>query len=243
MTSRAVQELWTVHGIARTVCSTPVVGADGALYLAGWAAGGDEGLPIVVETFDNIVERVDKNKNGTIQEDELSEGAILQRYHQVDRNKDGGLTKAEYEYFRGLFDEGRNLILAIEPGAKGEATETHVRWRQPKLVPFCASPLYLDGQLFTVKDGGIVQVLDARTGKPVKQLRLEASGEYYASPVTGDGKVYVANDEGRLTVLSVKNQWEVLHTIDFGEDIYATPALVDGRVYVRTKGRLYCFGS
>jgi outer membrane protein assembly factor BamB len=242
------QELWTVRGISRTVCSTPVVGADGALYLAGWAAGGDEGVPIVVEPFDNLIGRVDKNHDGKIQEDELSEGAILQRYHQVDRNKDGALTEAEYEYFRGLFDQGRNLILAIEPGAKGEATETHVRWRQPKLVPFCASPLYLkgpdlNGRLFTVKDGGIVQVLDARTGKPIKQLRLEASGEYYASPVAGDGKVYVADDQGRLTVLSAKNGWEVLHTVDFGEDIYATPALADGRVYVRTKGRLYCFGN
>lgn len=236
------KELWTVRGISRTVCSTPVVGADGALYVAGWAAGGDEGLPIVVEPFDYVIERVDKNADGLIQEAELSEGAILQRFSQADRNKNGALTKAEYEYFRGLFDQGRNLVLAIEPGAKGEATGTHVRWKQPKLVPFCASPLYVNGQLFTVKDGGIVQVLDTQTGKPVKQMRLEASGEYYASPVAGDGKVYVADDQGRMTVLAA-DRFDVLHTVDFGEDVYATPALVDGRVYVRTASALYCFGK
>jgi outer membrane protein assembly factor BamB len=96
--------------------------------------------------------------------------------------------------------------------------------------------------LFTVKDGGIMQILDVKNGKAVKQQRLEASGEYYASPVCGDGKVYAADDEGRLTVLDA-DHWDVLHTADFGEPIYATPALVDGRVYLRTKSRLYCFGT
>jgi len=237
------QELWTVRGISRTVCMTPVVGSDHALYVAGWAAGGDEGQPIVVEPFDHIIGRVDKNGDGRIQEDELSEGAILQRFEQVDRNKDQTLTRAEYEYFRNLFDEGRNLVLAIEPGAKGEATDTHVRWRQSKLVPFCASPLFLDGQVITVKDGGIVQVLDARTGKPTKQQRLEASGAYYASPVAGDGKVYLASESGQLSVLDAANHWEVLHTADFGEDIYATPAVAAGRIYIRTAKALYCFGN
>jgi outer membrane protein assembly factor BamB len=237
------QELWTVRGISRTVCATPVVGADGALYVAGWAAGGDEGQRIAVEPFDYLIQQVDKNKDGLIQENELEGGAILQRFSQVDRNKDGGLTKAEYEYFRGLFEQGRNLVLCIEPGAKGEATETHVRWRQPKLVPFCASPLFVDGQVFTVKDGGIMQVLDAQTGRPVKQQRLEATGEYYASPVYGDGKVYLADEPGRLTVLDPSQGWTVQHTADFGEDIYATPALVDGRIYLRTARHLYCFGN
>jgi outer membrane protein assembly factor BamB len=237
------KELWTVRGISRSVCMTPVVGADGALYLAGWAAGGDVGEPIVVEPFDRVITRVDKNGNGTIQEAELSEGAILQRFSQADRNKDDQLTEAEYEYFRGLFDQGKNLILAIEPGAKGDATDTHVRWRQPKLVPFCASPLYLDGQVFTVKDGGIVQVLDARNGKPVKQQRLEANGEYYSSPVAGDGKVYVADEQGRLTVFRAGSGWDIVHTAEFGEDIFTTPALLDGRIYLRTAGHLYCFGK
>lgn len=237
------QEVWTVRGISRTVCMTPVVGADGALYVAGWAAGGDEGEPIIVEPFDLLIGRIDKNGDGRIQESELSEGAILQRYDQVDRNKDGALTRAEYEYFRGLFEQGRNQILAIEPGPRGEATETHVRWRHTRLVPFCASPLYLDGHVFTIKDGGLAQVLDARTGKPLRQMRLEAAGNYYASPVAGDGKVYLADERGRVTVLNVRERWEVVHTADFGEEIYATPALVDGRVYVRTTGALYCFGE
>lgn len=237
------QERWTVRGISRTVCMTPVIGDDGVLYVAGWAAGGDENQSIHVEPFDRAISLVDKNENGAIEETELKEGAILQRFSQVDRNKDGRLTRAEYEYFRGLFEQGRNLVLAIHPGANGEATDTHVRWRQSKLVPFCASPLYYRGLIFTVKDGGIAQSLDAKTGKPTQQKRLEASDEYYASPVGGDGKVYLIDVQGRLSVLSATDHWTVIHTASFGEDVFATPALVDGRIFLRTAGQLYCFGE
>jgi outer membrane protein assembly factor BamB len=110
-------------------------------------------------------------------------------------------------------------------------------------VPFCASPLYYRGLVFTVKDGGILQALDAKTGKATKQGRLEASDDYYASPVGGDGKVYVVDVQGRLTVISAQEKWSILHTANFVDDVYATPALADGRVYLRTSKHLYCFGE
>jgi outer membrane protein assembly factor BamB len=237
------KELWTVRGISRMVCMTPVVGDDGNLFLAGWAAGGDETERIYVEPFDRIVESTDANGNGSFEETELPEGAILQRFEQVDRNKDGSITKAEYEYFRTLFDQGQNLILAIKPGAEGEATETAIAWKQKKQVPFCASPLYHDGLLFTVKDGGIVSCWDAKTGKPLKQQRLEAASDYYSSPSYGDGKLYLANRPGMVTVLSAAKEFEVLHTADFGEEIYASPAIAGGRIYLRTTSGLYCLGK
>ncbi|MDP1797319.1 MAG: PQQ-binding-like beta-propeller repeat protein, partial [Planctomycetaceae bacterium] len=83
----------------------------------------------------------------------------------------------------------------------------------------------------------------AKTGKPIKQGRLEASDDYYASPVGGDDKVYMIDVQGRLTVMSAIGKLAVLHAADFGEDAYATPALVDGRIYLRTAGHLYCFGE
>jgi outer membrane protein assembly factor BamB len=236
------QEAWTVRGISRMVSCSPTVGDDGNLYLAGWAAGGDENERIGVEPFETVARLRDADKSGTLEESELKEGPIHQRFSQVDRNKDGKITEAEYKYFQNLFDEGKNLVLSIKPGAKGEATESHVRWRHARLVPFCASPLYVNGLVFTVKDGGVLQCLDAKTGKPTKQMRLEASDSYYASPVSGDGKVYLADEVGRVTVISASDKFEVLHTADFKEDIYATPAIVDGRIYLRTAKALYCFG-
>ena len=167
---------------------------------------------------------------------------MYQRFTQADRNKDGHLTRAEYELFRSLFDQGRNLLMSIRPGAEGDATDTHVRWTYPKQVPFCASPLLYNGRLFTIKDGGILQCLDAQTGKAARPLRLEASGSYYASPAAGDGKLFLVDEQGRLTVVAATDELTLLHTSDFQEDVYATPALVDGRIYLRTASSLYCFG-
>ena len=236
------KEAWTVRGISRTVVSSPTVGGDGNLYLAGWAAGGDEAERIRVEPFDDVAPLKDKDKNGTLEEEELGEGPVYQRFSQADRNKDGHLTRAEYELFRGLFDQGKNLLLSIKPGASGDSTATHVRWTYPKQVPFCASPLLYGDWLFTIKDGGILQCLNAKTGKASKPLRLEASGNYYASPVGGDGKIYVVDEPGRLTVVAANDELNLLHTADFKEAVFATPAVIDGRVYLRTSGSLFCFG-
>lgn len=235
------REAWTVRGISRTVCMTPVIGEDDHLYVAGWAAGGDKEEPIRIAPFGEVIGALDANKNGTLEEKEFPDGPIKQRFGQVDRNNDDRLDAAEYDYFRELFERGRNLVLAIKPGPQGEATATHILWEHDRFVPFCASPLYYHGLIFTVKDGGIVSCLDAKTGKSLKSGRLPNTDDYYASPVAGDGKVYFLNQEGRLTVVSADSTWKTLHTADFQEETYATPALVDGRIYLRTAGALYCF--
>lgn len=236
------KEIWTVHGIARTICATPVVGANGWLYLSGWAAGGDPGAAIAVEPFDDVIQLLDKNGNGTLEASELTKGPISERFSQVDVNSDGSITRAEYERFRELFKLGKNAVLAIQPGGVGNITDSHVIWRNSRQVPFCASPLYHHGLVYTLKSGGLFASLDARDGKPVKYARLPEGGDFYSSPVAGDGKIYVQNQRGWSAVLRAGRDWQVLSTSDFGEDIYATPAIADGRIYLRTAGRLYCFG-
>jgi outer membrane protein assembly factor BamB len=236
------KEVWTVRGISRTVCMTPVVGDDGLLYVAGWSAGGDAEARIRVEPFDGVVKRLDKNGNGKLEADELTTGPIAERFTQVDLDKDGSITREEYERFRGLFDKGQNVVLAVRPGGTGDVTDTHVVWKNTRQVPFCASPLYHGGHVFTLKDGGLLSCLDARDGKPLKSDRLPAHGNYYSSPVAGDGKVYLLSERGELTVVSATADWRVLAASAFEEDAYATPALADGRIYLRTAGHLYCFG-
>ena len=71
----------------------------------------------------------------------------------------------------------------------------------------------------------------------------DAPGEYYASPIAADDKVFVASLDGKVTVLKAGAQWEVLGVNDIGEPIHATPALAGGRIYVRTRGAVYCFGA
>lgn len=236
------RELWTVRGISRMVCMTPVVGDDGVLYVAGWAGGGDPGERIQVGPFEEAAVH-DANRNGLLEEDELPTGPIKQRFTQVDRDKSGGITREEYEFFRGLFDRGRNVILAIKPGGSGDITDTHVLWEHTRHVPFCASPLVYRGVVFTVKDGGILSAYDAHAGQVLKQGRLPATGEYYASPVAGDGKIYLVNSQGQATVVRAAGSWEVLHSADFGEETHATPAILGGRIYWRTASHLYCFAK
>jgi outer membrane protein assembly factor BamB len=237
------KELWTVRGMARVMNQTPTVGPDGTLYAGGWAAGGDAGERFDVRPFAEMVEKHDANKNGTLEENEIPEGPLKPRFPQLDRDKDGRLTRAEYEDMRRTFDAAQNRLVAIRPGCKGEATDTHVAWSMEKDLPYISSPLCYRGLLFLPKDGGVLTALDARTGKVAKQGRVVVGATYYSSPVGGDGKVYLFSQQGDLAVLSAEPQWRVLSRAKFGEDVYATPAIADGRIYVRTAGHLYCFAQ
>ena len=238
------KEMWTVRGLSRAVCMTPVVAADNHLVVAGWAGGGDLEGRISVAPFGEVAPQRDANQNGSLEEDELAEESpLLPRFSQVDRDKTGSITKSEYEYYRELFDRAENKVLKIRPGGRGDVTQSHVVWEYRRFVPFCASPLETNDCVFTIKDGGILSCLDSKTGKRVRTKRLQANGSYYSSPVTGDGKIYLVDQRGGLTVVSADRSCQILHRVDLQEDVYGTPALVDGNVYLRTNGHMYCFGK
>ena len=160
----------------------------------------------------------------------------------VDRDKDGQINRDEYESMRRVFQQARNVVLAIKPGGRGDISKSHVLWEYTRVIPYCPSPVVYGDHLYLIKNGGILTVLDIHTGKALKEGRIEATGDYYSSPVAGDGKIYLLSQKGRLTVLAAREGWEELSHADFGEDAYATPALVDGRIFLRTANHLYCFG-
>jgi outer membrane protein assembly factor BamB len=236
------KEVWTVRGLARGVHLTPSVGSDGTLYVGGWTAGGDKGERIELPSFDDMIALHDANKNGTLEESELPKGPARERFSMLDRDKDGHITRAEWEFGRRRFTEAQNRLVAIRPGGTGDITTTHVLWSQDQNLPVISSPLFYRGKLYGVRDGGIAAVFDAATGAVTRRERLFASN-YYASPVGADGKVWFASQRGDVTVVRVEPEWKVVCRARFGEDIYGTPAIVDGRIYLRTAGHLYCFGK
>ena len=137
-----------------------------------------------------------------------------------------------------------NSLLAIRPGGLKEIGATHVVWQAKRGVPEVPSPLLYDGYIYMIRNGGVLTCVEANSGKEAyASKRLPAAGIYYASPVAGDGKVYVTSDSGVVTVLKAGPKYEVLAENDLGETIRATPALVDGRIYLRTAGYLYAFGE
>jgi outer membrane protein assembly factor BamB len=237
------QELWTVRGMARVMNQTPTVGPDNTLYVGGWAAGGDVGDRFDVLPYDEMIKKHDANKNGSLEENEVPDGPLKPRFPQIDRDKDGRISKAEYEDMRRIFDAAHNRLVAIRPGCKGEATETHVAWSLDRHLSYIASPLCYKGLLFLPKEGGVVTALDVRTGQPTKQERVVVGATWYSSPVGGDGKVYLLSQRGDLAVLSAEPQWKVLSRARFEEEVYATPAIAGGRIYLRTMGHLYCFAE
>jgi len=98
--------------------------------------------------------------------------------------------------------------------------------------------------VFLVRSGGIATSLNAKTGQVIKQARLTGAIEdYYASPIGADDKVYMASEHGKVVVLRAAGDWEILATNEFDSDIYATPAVADGRMYIRTRNALYAIGS
>jgi outer membrane protein assembly factor BamB len=86
--------------------------------------------------------------------------------------------------------------------------------------------------------------LDAKSGQPFYlQERLGAEGLYYSSPVAADGRIYLASQAGKVTVVKAGgDKPEILHQVDFREPIYASPALAGDKLYLRTRSQLYAFG-
>ena len=137
-----------------------------------------------------------------------------------------------------------NGLLAIKLGGRGDMTDTAVRWRYQRPVPQVPSTLLYQGTLFMVNDSGILTSFDPATGAVLKQGRLKgAIDKYFASPVGADGKVFLVSQDGTVSVVSAKGEWEILSVTALGDEVFATPAIADGRIYLRTKSLLYAFGK
>lgn len=235
-------ELWHLTGLTYQVKSVPVL--DGArLYFNGWAPGGEPAVRLELPRFEEMRQRFDADADAELAEAEVPEDWLPGNWEMHDRNKNGTLDARDWAHYRAR-RVSENACLAIRLGGRGDVTATHLLWRHRKSLPDVASPLLYRGVLYLVRNGGILTALEPRSGAILKQGRLrEALDGYYASPVAGDGKVYFLSDAGRAVVVQAGPDWKVLATNELAEDVYATPALAEGRLYVRTKGRLYCFGS
>jgi outer membrane protein assembly factor BamB len=134
-------------------------------------------------------------------------------------------------------------VMAVRPGSKGEVSQGDIAWSERRGVPGVPSPLYYKGRLYTFLNGGIVFCRAADTGKLLYSGRVGALGDYYSSPVAAGDKVYIASNEGVVTVLDAGEELKILATNKLDGAILATPALVDDKIYVRTESHLYAFGN
>jgi outer membrane protein assembly factor BamB len=232
-------EDWVVQGTASFACTTPVAG-DGLLYFAAWSNGkADSPWP----SWEKFLEAFDKNKDGVIVLDKL-DPTMRDYMRGLDLNRDGKIDKAEYDAIQAISAKGENLLVAVNPGGRGDITQSHVAWKFNRGLPYVSSPLFYDGRIYLIKTGGMLSSVDAKTGTPYyTQERLDAPGDYYSSPVAGGGRIYIASLAGKLTVVKAGgDKPEILHQAEFGERILASPALVGDNLYLRTQSTLYAFG-
>lgn len=129
-------------------------------------------------------------------------------------------------------------LLALRLGGSGVVEESQADWRFKKGVPSKPSMLLIDGLLFLVDDSGIATCLDGRTGEPVWTERV--GGNFSASPLYADGKIYACNEEGKVTVFAPERQYRVLGEGKFESGFMASPAAVGRSLFLRTKTHMYC---
>jgi outer membrane protein assembly factor BamB len=165
---------------------------------------------------------------------------------EIWRVRHGGMNASA----RPLFGDGRVYIntaaggfklFAMRPSGKGDLTNTHVDWKCSQGVPTRSSQLFLDGRIFMVSDAGVATCLNAQTGKVVWQQRLE--GEFSASPVFADGRIYYCNQDGATFVVAAEPQFKLLATNQLDAGFMASPAIYDKSLYLRTKTHLYRIGQ
>ncbi len=129
-------------------------------------------------------------------------------------------------------------LWALRPGGRGDVTDTHVAWKIKKDVPATPSLLLDGGLLYMVSDKGKVSCIDAKSGKVVWAERL--GGQYLASPVHAEGRIYLFNRKGQTTVIAPGRELKVLATNSLGQTVLqATPAVAGNAFLIRTATHLY----
>jgi outer membrane protein assembly factor BamB len=131
---------------------------------------------------------------------------------------------------------GRNgPVLALKPGGAGEAKPV---WRHETAGPYVCSPLAYSDRLYVQTEHGILSCFEAATGK--LQYRERLDGKFSASPVGGDGKVYITSEAGSTFVIRAGPKFALLARNTLDEYSVASPAIAGGQMFLRTENHLYC---
>jgi outer membrane protein assembly factor BamB len=266
------EEIWWAGGFPPETIGTPVSGG-GLLFASATSpyGRGDEKFD-TARMWKITLEEFDKNKDSQIQRDEITEkfdvpmrpdlskdnpgygfgfdantptkekmDSLMEYF---DRDKDGAITEAEWNQLLSSFTRGMQpTLLAVRPGVTKDARESHIAWEIHNGIPEVPSLLYCQGKLYLMRDGGLLTCLEASTGKELFRQRIGAAGQYLASPVAAGDKILFASAPGTVTIIQADDKLKILTRKSFGEQISATPAIVENKIYLRTKGHLYALGK
>lgn len=229
--------LWTHAGLAPVMVASPVIQGD---TVVGFGYGYD-----AAPTFADSLKRLDKDGDGRISIAECGDNAMQIGIARFFGDRDGFIVEAEWVAGYGQMVAPSSMVaVSLARDARGGVTAREL-WRYDKsFVAVVPSPLILDGLIYSIKNGGILTVLNAVSGEVVKMARVGAApASYSASPVATGGRIYFANEDGIVSVVRAGKDWELVAANDLDEPLYATPALSRGRIYVRGQKSLFSFGA
>ena len=128
-------------------------------------------------------------------------------------------------------------LWAVRQGGTGDVTDSHVVWKLDKDVPFRSSPVLVGDLLYMVSDEGVLTCVEAKTGRPVWSKRL---GEKHgASLLYADGRIYILSEKGTATIIEPGRTFQQLAVNQLDGSFFASPAVADKSLLLRTKTHLY----
>ena len=136
---------------------------------------------------------------------------------------------------------GARHFIALKLDRKGTNVDVSIAWEEKKTFPYVPSMIAQGDYLYTINDGGIASCYIGKTGEKVWQERL--GGGVSASPILVGGNIYSASEDGIISVFTAGPTFKMVAKNDLGESIMATPAVADGRLLIRGKNSLFCFGK
>jgi len=133
---------------------------------------------------------------------------------------------------------------AIRLGGSGDlAGTTNVVWSYEKGTAYVPSPILYNEYLYLITDAGAITCLEAATGKVIYQARIPMAASFTASPVAFEGKIMFVSEDGDSFLLKAGPVPEILNANGLGEPVYASPAIVAGRILIRGQSNLYCIAK
>ncbi len=256
-------ESWSISEVGTAAISVPLIDNDRVFINAKAMVGFDVEYDFA-KAWEYFL-TFDTNKNSVLELAEMTDELMLPQRPELpveskgfgnkisrermtesyDGNKDNQITFDEFTLgMKARLNELKATLACIRVGgSEGDASKATVLWSQKRYLAEVPSILLYRKRLYSIDNGGLFVCRNPEDGEILQRERLQARGMYAASPVAANGHVYFASKQGVVSVLKAGDDFEIVSSVNLNELIYATPAIQENSIYIRTDSHLYGFQS